>query len=151
MHFRSLAFFLYAVLFPASAHAICTSFGVTATALDFGVYDPDASGPSSSTATVTVQCGVGILPAFSVALSSGGGTYAQRFMINGTERLNYNLYADAAHMTVWGDGTGATVVQSLSGLITLGSTRYTVYGLIDSGQYPAPGGYSDTITATVNF
>jgi len=148
---KGIISFACALLFPVSADALCTSFGVTATALDFGVYDPEAGAPSTSTATVSIQCGVGILPEFSVALSTGGGSYAQRVMAKGTERLTYNLYADSAHMTVWGDGTGGTVVQSLSGIITLGSTRYSVYGLIDPGQYPAPGAYNDTITVTVNF
>jgi spore coat protein U-like protein len=142
-----------AVLFalPLPAQAICTSFGVTTTPLDFGVYDPGAPNPTPSTGDVTIQCGVGILPAFSVALSAGTGSYTQRTLRNGTDALNYNLYADAAHMTVWGDGTGATVTQNLTGLITLGSRSYTVYGLADPGQHPAPGPYVDTITVIVNF
>jgi spore coat protein U-like protein len=143
------ALFLFAL--PLPAQAICTSFGVTATALDFGVYDPAAAAPTASTASVKVQCGVGILPAFSVSLSTGSGSYAQRMLHNGTDGLAYNLYADAAHMTVWGDGTDGTVTQDLTGIITLGATTYTVYGLADPGQHPAPGSYADSITVTVNF
>ena len=139
------------LLLPLPAQALCTSFGVTATALDFGVYDPGAAGPTLSTASVTIRCGVGILPAFSVGLSTGNGSYAQRALRNGTETLGYNLYADAAHMTVWGDGTGGTVTQDLTGLITLGATSYTVYGLADAGQHPGAGPYTDTITVMVNF
>lgn len=94
---------------------------------------------------------MGILPTFNVALSKGGGSYAQRTMTKGADRLEYNLYTDAAHMMVWGDGTSGTVVQSLTGFITLGATNYTVYGLMAAGQYPVAGTYDDTITVTVNF
>jgi len=151
MSFRYLALLLCAVLCPVPACALCTSFGVTATALDFGVYDPAAGTSVSATGTVAVRCGIGVLPAFNAALSKGRGSYAQRTMTNGADRLDYNLYADAAHMTVWGDGTSGTVVQSLTGIITLGTTDYTVYGLMPAGQYPAAGAYGDTITVTVNF
>jgi spore coat protein U-like protein len=151
MRFRWFAFFLCTVLYPASASALCTSFSVTATALDFGVYDPAAGTPVSATGTVAVRCGIGVLPAFAVVLSKGGGSYEQRTMTKGADRLDYNLYADAAHMMIWGDGTSGTIVQSLTGIITLGTTDYTVYGLIAAGQYPAPGAYGDTITVTVNF
>jgi spore coat protein U-like protein len=146
---RLAAALLFAL--PLPAQAICTSFGVTTTTLDFGVYDPGSSSPTASTGNVTIRCGVGILPAFSVALSVGNGSYTQRTLRNGTDALDYNLYADAAHMTVWGDGTGATVTQDLTGLITLGSTSYTVYGAVAPGQHPAPGSYVDTITVIVNF
>ncbi|HEY8949744.1 MAG TPA: spore coat U domain-containing protein [Rhizomicrobium sp.] len=148
MRCESIAFAL-GMLWPGSALAICTSFGVTATSVDFGVYDP--SGTTETTGGVAVQCGIGVLPAFTVGLSKGSGSYAQRQMLNGSDKLTYNLYTDAAHMTVWGDGTGSTVTQGLSGLITLGSTTYTVYGLVDAAQYPAPGPYTDTITVAVNF
>jgi spore coat protein U-like protein len=139
------------LLLPVPARAICTSFGVTASLLDFGVYDPGSAGDMASTGSVSVQCGIGILPAFSVSLSKGSGSYAQRTLKNGANTLNYNLYADGGHMMVWGDGTGGTVTQSLTGIITLGATAYTVYGLVGGGQRPAPGDYSDTITVTVTF
>lgn len=146
-----IAFAAIVLLLPVPAQAVCVSFGVTASLLDFGVYDPGAAGNAASTGGVSVQCGIGILPAFSVSLSKGSGSYAQRTLTNGADRLNYNLYADGGHTMVWGDGTGGTVTQSLTGIITLGATTYTVYGLVGGGQHPAPGGYGDTITVTVTF
>jgi spore coat protein U-like protein len=136
---------------PVPAKAVCVGFGVTATALGFGVYQPSAASPTTSQGTVTVQCGIGLLGAFSVALSKGTGSFAQRTMKMSSNSLNYNLYTDLAHSMVWGDGTGGTFTQSFSALISLGSINYTVYGQIPSGQYPAPGPYNDTITATVTF
>ncbi|HEX7727175.1 MAG TPA: spore coat U domain-containing protein [Rhizomicrobium sp.] len=143
--------FASALLLPVPAQALCTSFGVSATALDFGVYDPAGTAATQSTGSVTVECGIGVLPSFTIALSKGHGSYTQRAMAGTAGMLNYNLYADAAHMTVWGDGNDGTVTQGLSGLIALGSTKYTVYGLAPAGQYPAPDTYSDLITVTVNF
>lgn len=149
MRFERIALLLALVLLPCPAQAICTSLAVSATPLDFGVYDPSAG--AASTGTVTVQCGVGILPSLTVTLTTGSGSYGQRRMLQGSDALTYNLYVDAAHMMVWGDGTGGTATQGLSGLISLGATDYTVYGAMDAGQYPAPGSYGDTITVSVNF
>lgn len=137
------------LLLSCPAQAVCTSLAVSATPLDFGVYDPSVT--RASTGTITVQCGVGILPSLTITLTAGSGSYAQRRMQLGPDALNYNLYVDAAHMTVWGDGSGGTATQGLSGLISLGSTDYTVYGLMDAGQYPAPGNYTDTIVVGVIF
>lgn len=51
MRSRTFVFLLCATLCPVPASALCTSFGVTATALDFGVYDPAAGTPVSATAS----------------------------------------------------------------------------------------------------
>ncbi|HWA31056.1 MAG TPA: spore coat U domain-containing protein [Rhizomicrobium sp.] len=149
MRIRSLAVFF--LLAPSPALALCTSIGVSATPVDFGVYDPASSAAAGATGTITVQCGIGILPVFTVSLSKGSGSFAQRTLQQGSDTLNYNLYADALHMTVWGDGSGGSVTQGWAGLLTLGSTDYTVYGLVTSGQYPAPGSYTDSIVVTVKF
>lgn len=143
--------FLALLFLPPPAWALCTSIGVSATPVDFGVYDPATAGPATTTGTVTVQCGIGILPAFTVSLSKGSGSFAQRTMQQGADVLDYNLYTDSQHMIVWGDGNDGSVTQGWQGLLTLGSTDYTVYGLVTSGQYPAPGSYTDSITVTVKF
>jgi spore coat protein U-like protein len=135
------------------AQAVCVpSLSVSATTLDFGVYDPGATSSTKSTGKVTVQCLVGVLPSFSVALSTGNsGSYATRQMANGTDRLDYNLYTDSNHTMVWGDGTGTTSTASFSGLISLLSTSFVVYGRMPRAQYPAPGTFTDTITVTVTY
>ena len=67
--------------------------------------------------SVAVQCTIGILPSFQVALSTGGsGSYATRKMSNGTDTLSYNLYTDAGHTIIWGDGSGGTSTNSFGGL-----------------------------------
>jgi spore coat protein U-like protein len=72
-------------------------------------------------------------------------------MANGTDMLSYNLYTDAGHTMIWGDGSGGTSTNSFGGLISLGSTSFTVYGRVPKGQYPMPGSFTDTITVTVTY
>jgi spore coat protein U-like protein len=82
-----------------------------------------------------------------VSLSSGVGTFAARQMRSGAQSLVYNLYLDASHLSIWGDGSPGTSLLSLSGT----GGNYTVYGRIPAGQNVLVGGYSDTITVTLIF
>jgi spore coat protein U-like protein len=150
MRLRTICAILF-TLFPISAHALCIGIGVSATTVDFGTYDPSTPGPTTTQGTVTVQCTVGILTGLTVALSTGQGSYAQRTMKNGSNVLKYNLYIDGNYMTVWGDGTSGTMMQSFGALISLGSISYVVYGQAPKAQYPAKGAYNDPITVTVTF
>ncbi|HEY1836877.1 MAG TPA: spore coat U domain-containing protein [Rhizomicrobium sp.] len=147
------AFVVFALLLSQSAQAICVpSLGVSATELNFGVYDPGAASANTSMATITLQCAVGLLPSFSVALSPGGsGSYAMRRMTNGSAVLSYNFYTDPNDTVVWGDGSGTTSTDSSSGLLSLGATSFTVYGSVPRGQYPAPGSFADEIMVTVTY
>ena len=89
------------------------------------------------------------LPSIQVTLSKG--LYAPnnnpRQMASGANRLNYNLYLDAAHTQIWGDPNPNHYDNS--GWFLTGSV--TIYGLIPAGQDVAAGIYSDNITATINF
>jgi len=86
-----------------------------------------------------------------VSLNQGegsGATCNERRMTQqgGTGLLKYQLYRDDTGSTVFGDGAtcGATQPFSYTDLIN-------VYGRLVVPQSPAPGLYSDTITATVTF
>jgi spore coat protein U-like protein len=152
MTWRALVLCLFVFVPDAAQTACIPSLSVGATALSFGVYDPGSASSIKSTGTVTVECLVGVLPSFTIALSAGNsGSYAVRQMSNGSDRLNYNLYTDSNHTVVWGDGTGATSTDSFAGLISLLSTNFTVYGRVPHAQYPAPGTFTDTITVTVTY
>jgi spore coat protein U-like protein len=73
-------------------------------------------------------------------------------MFSGINTLSYNLYLDAAHSMIWGDGTGGsqTGTLTINGLGNV-TANATIYALIPS-QDPAPGaGYTDSITVTVNY
>lgn len=148
-----LALLVVLLFMPQIAGAVCVpALTVNATTLNFGVYDPGAESSDNSTATISLQCAIGLLPSFTVALSTGdSGSYSPRRMLNGSSTLSYNLYIDQRHMVVWGDGTGATSTESFDSLLSLGGTNFTVYGSAPPGQYATPGTFADTITVTVTY
>ena len=67
----------------------------------------------------------------------------------GAAVLNYVLTQDAAHAANWGNTPVTDTPPSANG--TGSTVAITVYGQVAAGQYVAPGAYTDTITATVNF
>jgi spore coat protein U-like protein len=131
---------------------------VSALTLTFGAYDTLNS--VSSTTTISLNCvriqqGAGGTVAYSIALSAGVGSYAARQMNSGANVLLYNLYTDAPHTTVWGDGTGGS--QTVNGTFTSPpgnqTATLTLYGLIPGSQNVVPGTYTTTtpITVTVTY
>jgi len=146
----------------ASAQTATDTFNVTATVLancsvtandlGFGNYTPGL-GNITSTSTINVNCTNST--AFDVHLSTGSSaSYAQRQMLNGANILEYNLYLENTHTTVWGDTTGGTGEATGTGSGMATPVAFTVYGqLLDSAnnQNAPPGAYSDTITVTVTY
>ena len=125
---------------------------VSATPLSFGTYTGDAAITSES--SVNVRCTKGA--PFTLLLSTGSGTYAQRLLKKDTDQLEYNLYLDDALTTRWGDGTDGTsaVSDTGDGLGVAQQITHTVYGeLVNSAanQAAPEGPYSDTITVTVDY
>ena len=157
----SLTFYAFVLLLAAvpvrpALAATCDAGGspldVTATPLSFGNYDAASSTANTATMTVTVECSVAtdILPAFTVALSKGGAPdFNPRQMSLAANRLNYNIFTSSAYTSVWGDGTGGTLIESSGGGVN--SINLTGYGGIAAGQFVTPGTYIDTITVTVTY
>jgi spore coat protein U-like protein len=150
---------VYATIGLSSAWAANTCT-VASTAHVFGAYNTLTALPGTS--TITVTCTHSTNPAhtfpYTIALTSGPGTYALRQMAGGGNTLTYNLYIDAAHTTVWGDGTAATSTVSGSIVVAAGTGRsgfqaQTVYGLITAPQNVVAASYATTapITVTVTY
>jgi spore coat protein U-like protein len=147
--------------FAVSVNVLKTC-SVSATNLAFGNYTP-GGGTRATTSRVSVLCTKG--SAASVALNGGstaGGTVAQRLMAEsgGNGKLQYNLYTTAAHSTVWGDGTGSSVTESLvgAGMAPADALKLTVYGQlpdnVSNQAAPVTGAktaYADAITVTVTY
>lgn len=135
----------------ATVNANCL---VSATTLDFFGYDGTAT--KTATSDISVRCSTGT--PFTVLLSAGGGTFAQRLLSNGpSNKLQYNLYTTASSTgPIWGDGTNSTSTQGGIGAgMSSGSAQgFTVYGELPDNAFNqgAPAGdYLDTITVTVNY
>jgi len=135
--------------FTVSATVVnnCTT---NATALAFGNYDPTSVSDTSGTNTVAVTCTQG--DAYTIALNGGttsGGTIAQRKMTDGASHtINYNIYQNSGHTTLWGDGTTGTTQGGTGSAV---AQNYTGYGSITAGQTAPSGSYTDTITVTITF
>jgi spore coat protein U-like protein len=96
---------------------------------------------------------------YTVSLSTGAGTYAQRLLTRTAapaDTLPFNLYLNVLppvlNTNVWGDGSGTTVRWTGSMNLTNGNpTRTdtaTLVGAIPAGSFPSAGTYQETIVAT---
>lgn len=137
---------------PASADAQNCSMAVIPTA--FGVYNAVTQQAVSTTASVTVTCtGFIVSVSYSISVSPGqSGSSAQRAMLSGANKLDYQVYIDAARTRIAGNGLGGTSVVSgrMSGLFTASRTD-TLYSTIPAGQAAAPGAYRDTVTLQITY
>jgi spore coat protein U-like protein len=121
---------------------------VSAAALNFGTAGVLTANVDQMS-TIQVQC-TNTTP-YNIGLDAGtgtGATVAVRKMINGANTINYSLYRDSGHTTVWGNTIGTDTV-SATGDGTPQS--YTVYGRVPPQTTPAPATYTDTITVTVTY
>ena len=135
----------------ATVNANCL---VTANNLTFATpYDGSSGTPNDSTTTVDVRCTK--TTTYTVRADAGitsGSTLATRLMSNGTDNMQYNLYTDSGHSTIWGDTTGGTGEFSGTGAGMGTVQSYTVYGRIPISQNLSPGTYTETtITVTVTY
>jgi spore coat protein U-like protein len=89
--------------------------------------------------------------AYRIALDGGsaGSVTARKMQRSGGGAVGYQLYLDSAFNVPWGDGTGGT--SMLTGTGTGLTQTIPVYGVVPVQATPAPGSYSDTITATISF
>lgn len=146
-------FFLLTLLTLAgTSSAWAGQCNITSTPLSFGAYDTLDPAATQSTTSFSVDCKTPpkIAATVTIILSSGNsGNFAQRYMTSsGGAMLFYNLYADASHSKVFGDGSGgshtATQVVDKFTPWTL-----TLYGQVPALQLVPAGLYSDTLTATI--
>lgn len=135
---------------------------VSVVGMNFGLYDPLDPMPSDSAGRIEVTCdylppGGATNVSYDVALSTGtSGSFLQRYMALGNERLPYNLYTDAARSLAWGNGSAGSQVVSGGMKVNPGAHSsltnvHTVYGRIPAGVDAALGSFSDSIVVTLTF
>lgn len=141
------------IALPAHALFSCT---VSATGVNFGTYDPFSAAARTGNANVSVNCAGSLLSVaiYTVSLSAGSGTYAERTMVSGSNRVRYNLYRDTNYLLRLGDGTLGTVTltDSLTLHVSPLVKSHTIYGRMPALQTDVrPGTYSDTLVVSVAF
>lgn len=122
----------------------------SASNMDFGSHGV-LSTNTDATSLITVQC-TNSTP-FNLALNAGSGgsgaTVTNRLMTGtGGATVGYSLYRTAARDTVWGTTVGT---NTLAGTGTGAAQQFTVYGRVPPQTTPAPGAYTDTVTATITY
>jgi spore coat protein U-like protein len=138
---------------------------VTVTGVNFGAYDPTSGVATTGQGQFQIDCNKNDTEVL-ISLGTGGsGSYASRRMTTGSDLLNYNLYLEPSHATIFGDGSGgsSTVMcmtgagnnqNGCTGSNPSGSGRRTVrpfFGLMPASQNVGPGLYTDTVTYTITF
>lgn len=83
-----------------------------------------------------------------VGTPSFPGTAAQPVLINGANRLNYNVYKDAANSVIWTAASPFTRALSLRANEIVSGT-FTYYGAIATGQTVPDGSYSGQLFNTL--
>ena len=159
-HTRMLPFLaVCAALVPAWAGA-AVSCVASSTSTAFGIYNPLSATPTYANGDVQVTCTllsggsttVNLVSSYSTGAS---GTYAMRTMISGANKLNYNLFFDAAYTSIRGNGTGGSATGGATLNLTpgnpTGTASGTIYGRIPAGQDVAAGSYADTIVVTITY
>jgi spore coat protein U-like protein len=133
------------VFVPATARAAsCTNLGATLTfgPAGYNVYNP---ADMTQAGSLSYKCPPPLAPVVSMS-ASANGAYRPRQMTSGANKINYELYFDAAMTIVWGVGADSQSVPSGGGTQTM-----PFYGRIFAQQDVAVGNYADTITVTFNF
>ena len=65
--------------------------------------------------------------------------------------LAYNLYLDAGHTMIWGDGTGASLTSPAVSPADNAVVMVPIFASIPPHQDVGVGAYTDMITVTMNF
>lgn len=137
-------------ILPACEAGSTTSGITTFGSFNFGTYsnlDQNiAVSGQANTGAIRVKCVAGV--AYKVVMGAGNsGNVSQRYMMNSLTslRINYNLYTDAAHLTIWNNLVGVSKVAT--GL----DEWLPVYGMVPPQTTPLAGVYSDTVLVTVSW
>ena len=124
---------------------------VTPATLAFGNIISTLTTATDVNTTISVNC-TSTLP-YDIGIdATGGAAGTNRRMSDGAPTpnfLNYQLFSDAAHATIWGNVVGTSTVPGTGS----GSAQsVNVYGrvLVQSPTPPA-GAYTDTLNVTVTF
>lgn len=146
----SSALFAATDTFTVSA-SVDPSCEVTADNLAFGTVNALSTSDTTATSTISVTCTADT--AYDIGLDGGNsGDVGARYMTDNAttpNQLNYNLYQESTHTTVWGNTQGTDTVADVG---TGSAQTHTVYGQVPGGQALVPSGnYDDTVSVTIYY
>src|SRR5262245_26067426 len=133
---------------------------ISATSVSFGTYDALSFAPTDSQGTISYACGTDVgrgqvrtpVKNIQIELSTGSaGTYDRAMSGPSSLPLRYNVYLDATHQTVWGDGSAGTDVLRHADPQNNETFTAQIYGRIMPMQDVDPGTYMDTLIATIQW
>ncbi|HJD67965.1 MAG: spore coat U domain-containing protein [Rickettsia endosymbiont of Graphium doson] len=145
-----VAVFLISLALSCQTMATCS---VSVPTVGFGNVSTSSSKTTSVTASVTCSALISLIVSYTLKFSTGSANiYNPRNMKNSNSNiLTYNLYKDAAHSQILGNGTSSTVTIQDSYLLALGpvTRNYTIYASLPAQPLAYVGNYQDTITVTL--
>ena len=135
--------------------------------MSFGAYDPMDRRPLNVLGRVSYRCGNTAIArnatgrsagdvgekglTVQISFSAGSAGRYDRYMQGFGDRLAYNLYLDATHTRIWGDGTRGTEVYTANAQPNNTVVIVPVFGQIFPEQDVAAGVYADSIIVTLDF
>lgn len=145
------------LLVTANVNKNCT---ISTTPVAFGTYDPlgtHASADLDATGTVTIICTKGTTARIGLGLGANA-LAAVRRMADSGNFLDYQLFrpvsdvpnAACAFTAAWGNTFGTDTVNPVAAPSKAART-FNVCGRVAQNQDAAPGNYTDTVVATVDF
>lgn len=141
------------LLVGGRAHAqTCTA---TASPISFGNVSPIAGASVAATGTVGITCtwpAVTLTPFVQVCLNLV--VASPRFMSDGSNTMQYDLYLDNAYASSWGSPSSGTPISAQLGKPALGtsaSTTVTYYGLIAANQPTVPSANNSSTVYSQSF
>jgi spore coat protein U-like protein len=157
--------FLLSVISSNAYGATNVSCLVATGNISFSPYNPLVPSPTDNeSGFVQIKCralaiGADTSVSYLIGLSTGQGGQNNpwRKMSGGVlgEFLEYNLYANASRLAIWGDQPGQLVAGSVMGIVLGGgdasASPHTIYSRIPPRQRKAQGIYTDTIQITVAY
>jgi spore coat protein U-like protein len=117
--------------------------------LSFGNYDPEANAEVDALAQVIYICNK--KKGIRIEMAPGASNQFDRYMTSGQDRLNYNIYLDSTHRTIWGNGTSGTSAYIDDNPPKDTPVVIPAYGRIPARQSPQPGQYVDVLNVVILF
>jgi spore coat protein U-like protein len=138
---------------PCTTPPSASSCALSTRALDFGSYRVLSPAPNDTTGTIVISCQGGGNRTVQIQIGPGtGGPVGSRALTRAgqPDKLNYQIYSDAARRVAWGDNTGGTraVYVTIQGTARL---NVPVYGRITPRQDVSAASYADSMLVTIVY